>query len=121
MIEILFVALGAGFGAAARYGADQALPKPWGTVVVNFLGSFLLGIVVGVLANIDLRAEAETYALLGTGFCGGFTTFSTASLEVLKIGHNDSAQRAVIFAVGMAIGSVALAALGIALGLFIAR
>jgi CrcB protein len=73
----LLVALGAGAGSAARFALGHLLDGRWptGTLVVNLAGSFLLGV---------LSAEAlsgDTMALLGTGLCGGMTTFSALMVQ----------------------------------------
>ncbi len=75
----LLVALGAAVGAPARYLVDVALRRyagpafPWGTLVVNVLGSFALGLLAG--------SGPLVTALFGTGFCGAFTTYSAFALE----------------------------------------
>lgn len=117
MMELLAVALGGGFGAAARYGVDQLVPKPWGTLVINMAGSFALGLIVAILFNDGaLAASAVSYHLLGTGFCGGFTTFSTASLEAVKIGRTDDLLNGGTYTMLMLAASVLSAALGMAIG-----
>ncbi|VEI12555.1 fluoride efflux transporter FluC [Trueperella bialowiezensis] len=129
MVELLAVAIGGGFGAAARYGVDSHIPKPWGTVAVNFAGSFLLGLLVGVLRGSDAFSGGGTlsdggkffYALAGTGFCGGFTTFSTAAVQSIDIGVTDDSLNGGTYALIMLGGSVACAGLGMALGVLLAR
>lgn len=78
----LAVFVGGGIGSACRYGTDSLLKKftnlPLTTATINTLGSFLLGFIA------VLTAGAPLYFLLGTGFCGGFTTFSTAMVEIVK-------------------------------------
>ncbi|MFW5470823.1 fluoride efflux transporter FluC [Knoellia sp. CPCC 206435] len=81
MTTVLLVALGAAVGAPLRYAVTQALrdrgaTSHAGTLVVNVLGSFVLGLLVGS----GVRDDA--LALLGTGFCGALTTMSTLALEV---------------------------------------
>lgn len=75
----LLVALGAAAGAPARYllgvWLNGRAPMPWGTFAANVAGATLLGLFAG--AGIDGRA----YALLGVGFCGAFTTYSTFAWE----------------------------------------
>ena len=77
-MTVLLVALGGAAGAAARYGASRALPGRRATLLVNLLGSLLLGLLV--------PAAPAPAALLGVGFCGALTTFSTYALEVLDGG-----------------------------------
>lgn len=71
---------------------------PWATFVVNVAGALLLGLVVAGLARRP-APDARLRALLGTGFCGGLTTFSTLQLEVVRMLDHD--------AVGLALGYVA--------------
>lgn len=113
----LLVALGAAVGAPLRYLIDRAVQSrhtsgfPWGTLTVNVTGSMLLGFLIGLPANHGLTA------LLGTGFCGALTTYSTFSYETLKLARNGSG----VLAAANAIGSV-LAGLGAAyVGLLIAH
>jgi len=86
---ILLVMLGAGIGAACRWLLDQAVQNrhdrmfPWGTFTVNMLGSFALGVLLG--AQSFGQASAELVLLLGVGFCGGFTTFSTFTFETVRL------------------------------------
>src|SRR5690606_31623086 len=81
---ILVVALAGGLGAALRYVVDSLVPTgapdavPRGTAVVNVSGSFLAGLLGGALAAGAL--SPAVYAVGVAGFCGGYTTFSTASL-----------------------------------------
>ncbi|PPK66378.1 fluoride efflux transporter CrcB [Actinokineospora auranticolor] len=84
MNGVLLTALGAAVGAPARYLVDRGMRRwlgerfPWGTLVVNVVGSLVLGGVVAA-AGPDLRV------LLGTGFCGALTTFSTFSADTLRL------------------------------------
>jgi CrcB protein len=89
LTNLVAIAGGGAAGALARYGTTLALARwlgpafPWGTLAVNGLGSFLLGALVA-LGEAD-RAGPTARALVGTGFCGAFTTFSTFSVETLRM------------------------------------
>ncbi len=85
-MNLLAIFLGGGAGALARYGFAAFVSRqmgsgfPWGTLAVNLLGAFLMGLIVELLAlKINLPPSARL--LLTTGFLGGFTTFSAFSLE----------------------------------------
>jgi CrcB protein len=76
-VSWILVALGAAVGAPLRYVAGQLLDGrlPRGTVLVNLAGSFLLGLLGG------LGVTGNPLALLGTGFCGGLTTYSSFAVQ----------------------------------------
>ncbi|MFU8881756.1 MAG: fluoride efflux transporter CrcB [Rhodobacterales bacterium] len=88
LTTLLQVALGGAIGAAARYltfvGAIRFFGAgfPWGTLVVNVVGSFLMGVLVVVLAQRDATRLAP---FLITGLLGGFTTFSAFSLDAMAL------------------------------------
>ncbi|MBT8228406.1 MAG: fluoride efflux transporter CrcB [Dactylosporangium sp.] len=88
-MTVLLVALGAAIGAPLRYLAGQVVqtrhdsPFPWGTWTVNLVGSLLLGLLAG-----GLRAQGlpeAVMALLGAGFCGALTTYSTFGYETVRL------------------------------------
>ena len=81
-MTVLWVALGAALGAPLRYAAGHVLDRrvPWGTVLVNVLGSFLLGAVSGAALT------GAPMALLGVGFCGGVTTYSAFAVQTVDRG-----------------------------------
>ena len=76
-MTLLLVALGGAVGAAVRFVVAHHLDSrvPWGTLLVNVAGSFLLGLWSG------LALEGNAMALLGVGFCGGFTTYSAFAVQ----------------------------------------
>jgi CrcB protein len=82
------VGLGSFLGGGARYLTQQfvakqfSAPFPFGTLIVNILGCFLIGIIFSLSEKSNL-ISTEIRLFLATGFCGGFTTFSTFSLENL--------------------------------------
>lgn len=108
------VFLGGGAGAVARWGVNRWFPVawtesfPWPTFLINALGSFLLGVLAAVA-----RDRPGWYALLGTGFCGGFTTFSTFSVELLKLLDDDRPVAAAVYALGSVLAALVGAWLGV--------
>lgn len=88
-MTILLVLLGGAIGAPTRYLTDLMVQSrhdskvPWGTFTVNVIGSLILGVVAGAGAGAGLPPWAVT--LLGTGFCGALTTFSTFSYETVRL------------------------------------
>jgi len=97
----LLAVIGAGgaVGAAARYGAGLAIPPrldafPYATFVVNVVGAVILGALVALPAD-WLAAHELTRPAIGTGFCGGLTTFSTMTLEIYQRSPAHSALAAV--------------------------
>ena len=82
-MKALLVALGAGVGAPARYLTDQAIKKmhsrlmPLETLLINVLGSFVLGLVI--------NSGKNTLLIVGTGFAGAFTTWSTFAVETHEL------------------------------------
>ncbi|WP_299099443.1 fluoride efflux transporter CrcB [uncultured Winogradskyella sp.] len=85
MKQIVLVFLGGGFGSSLRYIIGKWLNNsetgiPYGTFAANIIGSLLIGIILGLAAKNDTLSQSQTL-LLATGFCGGFTTFSTFAYE----------------------------------------
>lgn len=85
MKQILLVFLGGGCGSVLRYVIGKYLNNvengiPYGTFVANILGSLLIGLILGFAAKNNTLSQNQTL-LLATGFCGGFTTFSTFAYE----------------------------------------
>lgn len=85
MIDALLVFLGGGLGAVARWGAGRLVHArvesayPWHTLLVNVLGSFLLGVLAGFAAERDVSQRMRLF--LAVGVLGGFTTYSSFNLE----------------------------------------
>lgn len=85
MKQLILVFIGGGFGSALRFLIGKWLNSsetgiPYGTFTANILGSLLIGIILGLAAKNDSLTQNQTL-LLATGFCGGFTTFSTFAYE----------------------------------------
>lgn len=122
MSALVFLALAAagGVGAATRFFVDGAVKArtrsayPVGTTIINVSGSLLLGLVTG-LALSHLVAD-DWRLVLGGGFLGGYTTFSTASFETVRLLQNRRWAAALANGVGMMVASVATALLGLWLG-----
>jgi len=122
-VNVLLVALGSAAGGVARWllgswvqrlsgGAPPAV-FPVGTLVVNASGSFLIGLLV-----VPFRDRApHWYVLLGVGFCGGYTTFSTFSLDTVALLET----RGWLVATANVMSSVAAGLAGVAAGLALGR
>ena len=92
MKQVLLVFVGGGLGSALRFliskNLNQVSSIPLGTLLVNFSGSLLIGLILGLGLKQEILSP-NTTLLLATGFCGGFTTFSAFSFEnqaLLKAG-----------------------------------
>lgn len=118
MLAVL-VGLGASLGAVARYLLDQAVNRrrahafPLGTWVINVTGSFVLGLMTGLAVHHGL--DAHVLAVVGTGICGGYTTFSTFTYETLRVAEDGSTGIAVGNIAGSFAAGLAAAALGLGL------
>lgn len=117
------VALCGGLGACLRFVLDALIrrwlpaPLPWGTILVNLSGSFALGVLTGLLAQQLL--SAQWLAAIGTGLLGGYTTFSTASFETVRLLQSGRIAASLTNALGTLVGAVLAAWLGFQLaGLF---
>ena len=120
MMTILLTALAGGFGATARFALDVILTRrlrgSWARLfVINVSGSALLGLLAGSAADRALAADLQL--ILGAGFLGGYTTFSAASLATVQLIEERRWATTAASSLGMLLGSVAAAALGMATGL----
>jgi CrcB protein len=118
------VAVGGALGSMARFwlaGVMTALtgPRfPWGTLLINVLGSFVIGLVASITltpARVGLHPDIRIFLM--TGVCGGFTTFSAFSLQTLELMQTGD----VVPALGYAIGSVVLCVIGTYCGWLLGR
>jgi len=120
MITLLMLSAVGGLGAVARFVIDGALQTrssryPVGTTVINVTGSLLLGLVTGLTLGQVL--PERWHLVLGTGFLGGYTTFSTASFETIRLLQEHRWGAALANGIGTLVLSVAVAAAGLWLGL----
>lgn len=113
MTQVIFVAVGGALGAVLRYGVGLAVAFPFGTLAVNVLGSFVIGLVWVWLAARGLQAWAP---FVMTGVLGGFTTFSAFSLEAVALYERGALGLAAIYVVANVTFSIAALMLGLALG-----
>jgi len=125
MTPLLFlvVALAGGLGAAARFFVDGLLRSRmrgdlvFGTTVINVTGSLLLGLVTGLAAQ--HLVSSDWHLVLGGGLLGGYTTFSTASVETVRLLQERRYLPALVVGLGMLVASVAAAGLGLWIGLIL--
>ena len=124
MRHLLLVFIGAGLGGALRHAANLACARafgaafPWGTLVVNVLGSLLMGALAGWLAFKAGEGWSQPVRLLlATGILGGFTTFSAFSLDAVLLWERGEAALAASY-VGASVG---LSIAGLVTGLALAR
>jgi len=115
---VVAMAFAGGAGAACRFMLDgfvQArvrISYPVGTTVINVTGSFLLGLVTGIAHALP----QEWRLILGTGLLGGYTTFSTASLETVRLAQEGRWRACALNAFGTLAGALLAAGLGLWLG-----
>lgn len=122
MTPLVFIALAlaGGVGAMSRFALDGVIrvrtagTAPWGTITINLSGSLALGILTG-LAAASLLPDGWL-AIAGTGFLGGYTTFSTASVETVRILQERRWGAAVVVGLGTLVAAIALAGLGLWVG-----
>ena len=118
-MSVLLMALAGGLGAVARFLLDGVVTArgswryPVGTTLINLSGSLLLGLLAGLVAAQALAGDG--LLVLGTGFLGGYTTFSTAAVEIVRLLVQRRGGAALGHALGQLIAGTALAALGYAL------
>jgi CrcB protein len=113
------VGLAGAAGAVSRYLLDGAVQDrtgglfPFGTLAVNVLGSLVLGFLAGYMLGHTGGRTAKT--IVGTGFCGALTTWSTASWETVRLAEEGATVTAVTFTMANLLASFAAAAIGIVL------
>lgn len=117
--DIVWVGLAGAVGALARFSVNGAIRArratvvPAGTVTINLTGSLILGVLTGLVA---FHAAPSTLTLVaGTGMCGGYTTFSAASFETVRLAQQGRLGPAATNLTVTLIGALAAAAAGLAL------
>ena len=112
MTGALWVCLGAAVGAPTRYLVDRAVQArhdsvlPWGTVVVNVVGSFVLGLLLGAASAHDV--PDAVVLVVGTGLCGALTTWSTFGYETFRLVEDGALRPAAVnVATSLVVGTVA--------------
>ena len=118
----LLVFLGGGLGAAARHGVNRAglalfgPDFPWGTMVVNIVGSLAMGLLVALLAAQPGGASNNLRLFLATGVLGGFTTFSAFSLDALTLWERGQGGAALAYVVASVLLSLSAVGAGFWVG-----
>ncbi len=114
------VAVTGGIGSVCRLVLDGVIrartggPLPWGTITINLTGSFVLGVVTGLAVD---HVVSESFRMVvGTGFLGGYTTFSTASFETVRLLQQRRWTSGVVNGFGVLVGATCAAGLGLWLG-----
>jgi CrcB protein len=119
-MKYILVFLGGGLGSALRYLISRynnvGQPLPFGTFSVNIIGSFLIGIIIGLSLKNQSFTQNHTL-LLATGFCGGFTTFSAFALENVQLLKNG----AYLHFFGYTFGTLIIGIAAVFLGLFLVK
>jgi len=120
-VQALWIAAFGALGTLLRYGATVACIRvlgpeyPFGTLLVNFLGSFLLAALIPVADRIDLFG-LDARLVLGIGLLGGFTTYSSFNLETVRMIEQGLALKALGYSALTLFGCLGSGALGLALG-----
>lgn len=123
MYHVLLVAVGGAIGASLRHLANLGALRlvgpnyPWGTMAINVAGSFVMGLFIAVMARRHGGGSNELRLLVATGILGGFTTFSSFSLDFATLWERG----ATLPALGYALASVIGAIIALFLGLWLAR
>jgi fluoride exporter len=118
MPNLVLVMAGGAIGAAFRYQLSRLALQhlgpafPWGTWIVNLLGSLLLGLLAGIVMRHG-PSDEPLLLFLGVGVLGGFTTFSGFSLEMVQMLERGNAMLAAAYAVSSVAGSVMLVIVGL--------
>ena len=117
--DLIEVGAAGSVGAVSRFGLDSVVKQhrpsslPLGTIVINLTGSFLLGLLTGLV--VFHGAPSRLTLVAGTGFCGGYTTFSTSSFETVRLYQQGFRRDAAINFFGTLAGALLAGGAGLAL------
>ena len=116
MKNIFYIFLGGGLGSILRYAISKLFMAdkssfPWSTLIANFIGCFIIGIILGWFIN-NNKQYSDLYVFLSIGFCGGLTTFSTFSVEGLTFLKNGELLMFVTYILISILGGLLLVTLG---------
>ena len=118
---VLLLVVAGGLGAVGRFVVDGVIQSrsgarfPLGTLVINISGSLILGLLTG-LTMAQLLPDTVRL-VVGTGFLGGYTTFSTASFETVRLLQDRRVLAGVLYGLGSLLATTAVAGLGLVIGL----
>lgn len=121
IVNLLLVGLGGGAGAVTRFAMNQfiqnrsSLQWPLATLLINISGSFLLGLFIGSSIN------ELVLLLIGTGFLGAYTTFSTLNLEAIQLKLAQRKKEFYLYLLLSYCGGILFAGIGLWIGLWFAR
>lgn len=118
-MTLIGVGFAGSFGAIARYLVDAAVSDrvpgdfPWGTFAINVTGSFLLGVLSGLV--LYQAMDDMPRIVIGTGFCGAYTTFSTFSYESVQLAERGERTMAALYVIASVVVGLCAAGAGLAL------
>lgn len=119
MNGFFLVALGGAIGACMRYGvglaftAQGGVSGAWATLIVNVVGSFILGALLGWFANRELALENTLWLFVGVGMMGAFTTFSAFSRDTIEMFMSGEMMNGMLFMALNLVGALAAFAVGL--------
>ena len=123
MLHFLLVFLGGGIGAASRHFVGQVAVRqfgpnfPYGTLIVNVVGSLLMGLFIGWMVRRGVSSSNELRLFVATGVLGGFTTFSAFSLDIANLWEKGAFMPTAFYA----LGTVLICIVAVFAGLWLAR
>lgn len=120
LVSLCLIGLAGAIGAVARYMLGRLItqhtksPFPWGTLLVNLSGAFLIGLLLGLTQTRVLTTQIQT--ILATGFLGGYTTFSTMAWEGVQLGRSGNLRLSLLYLIVTFGPGLLAAALGLLVG-----